>query len=249
MKISRRKLKKEMRKLYPILPLEGKDAFLHGLPYPKATRFEVFRAQIGYIPKYVWLFSLLLVAAALLVGEYSMWDDLDFGILWSVSAVVPVLAVQLVTETFRSNTYGMAEIEMAAKYNLPQVLLIRMAAIGTADLVLVLLCTPLAAQKAGTGFWRTAIYLLVPWLCTCTLCLQVQKYRKGRETLWHSILCAGAVCIAGICAIGYWEAVYAYERFSVWIFVFLVLTIFLIKQVWCIWHEPQAWKTNVYLLE
>lgn len=39
-------------------------------------------------------------------------------VLWVISALIPFIALSLVTENARSNTYSMAEFEMSARFSL-----------------------------------------------------------------------------------------------------------------------------------
>jgi uncharacterized membrane protein len=269
MELSKRELKKELKRkrqcLYPIEPPKGKEGFLRELPYPQASPWETVLVQVAYIRKSVWALSVLLVLAAMAVvvsgkgmgeavpfgngagqaavPEYGLLaGGVGYGWLWSISAVMPALAVLAVMETFRSSAYGMAEMEMAARYSLPQVLLVRMLAIGAVDFGLALLGASLAVQGTGMGWLRAAVYLVVPWLCTCVLSLQAQKHRRGREAAWYGVICASVVSLAGAYGMGDREIIYGNQVFSLWLAAFVLFLLVWIRQMQGIWRKAEAWK-------
>ncbi|MCI9136161.1 MAG: hypothetical protein HFH48_01125 [Lachnospiraceae bacterium] len=242
-------MKKEMKQLYQAPLPEKKEEFLREFPYPRAGWRETIAVQLSYVRKSVWFASLLSAVSALLLGEKLLWDGTDYDLLWSLSAVMPVLAVLVVTEAFRSGTYGMAELEMAAKHNLSQVLLIRMGAIGTVDFFLIIAGILFVSQSGTVGMLRAAVYLLVPYLCTCVLTLQIEKGRNGRETTWYCGVCGCSICGVSILSRGVQEIIYDRGKFYLWMIVFFVLTLFLIRQIWQIRHKMEEWKWNLYSTE
>ena len=241
--------KKELGQLYPAPAPVKKEEFLKGFHYPKATKREVIVTQIGYIHKCVWVASFLLVLAAVVLGESLFREGTSCELLWSLSAVTPVLAVLVVTETFRSGVYGMAELEMAARYNLPQILLIRMGVIGAVDLLLILFGVPFVVQKGTIGYIRAAVYLMVPYLCTCVLALWVEKYKKGRETVWYCLICGFFVCGINLLSMEFQEIIYDTEKFYIWMLLFVLSVVLLARQIRCIRQEVEEWKWNLYLTE
>lgn len=242
-------LKKEMRQLYPAPHPERKENFLREFPYPAASKWEVIQVQMGYIRRMVWALSLLLVGAVLAAGESGWWNNTSYDVLWRLSAIMPVLAVLVVTETFRSSVYGMAEMEMAAKHHLPQVLLIRMGIMGGVDFLLILLGIPFVVKEGAIGVFRTLIYLLVPYLCTCVLMLQIKKYKRGKDAVW-SCICWG-IFISGINLISrvLQEKIYDGGVFYLWVCGLLFLLFSLYRQIKEMLHGMEEWEWNLYLTE
>ena len=162
---------------------------------------------------------------------------------------MPILAVLVVTETFRSSVYGMAEMEMAAKHYLPQVLLIRMGIIGTVDFLLILLGIPFVVKEGTVGIFRTLVYLLAPYLCTCALSLQIQKCQRGRDTLWSCICCGLLVSGMNLISRIIQDKIYDIGIFYLWICGLLLLVCFLYRQMKQILHGMEEWEWNLYLTE
>lgn len=248
LRILKTQMKKEMKGLYPAPVPQRKEEFLKefscsGMGWP-----EIIRVQVGYIHKSVWALSLLLVIGALVWGEHFHGGG-SYDVLWCMSGVMPLLAVLVVTETFRSGIYGMAELEMTARHNLPQILLIRMGAIGGAEFFLTVLGIPFVVRQGTLGVFRTAVYLMVPWLCTCVLTLQIEKYVKGRETVWYCAACGFFLWGAGIMSGEIREMIYANGKFYLWIMAFCVFAAFFAKQIWQIRHRTEEWNLYFVLME
>ena len=81
MELSKMELKRELKRkrqgFYPVEPPKGKKEFLSHLPYPQASPWETVWVQVAYIHKSVWVFSALLVIAALLAGPAVLGDGAE----------------------------------------------------------------------------------------------------------------------------------------------------------------------------
>lgn len=241
------RLKAELKKSFePPEPL-GKQEFVRNFNYPKASPLEVFKVQAGYIPKFVWIVSVFPILLLLLLEYPAGVPFKSYDLIWYLSAFMPILAVLAVTETFRSGVYGMAELEMTAKYNLPQILLMRMGILGTLDLLLVFASIPLVVRSGGVNFLQAAVYLLVPWECTCLLTFQIEKTRKEKGTVLGNILCGVFVCMIEIFLGNNREFAYDWKEMPVWALIFCVLSVLLARQIWRIRQEMEEW--NLYLTE
>lgn len=245
MKYSKRQLKKELKQLFPAPSPQGKEEFLNKLLAPRGCLPEAILVQIGYIHKSVWALSVLLAAVALFLGnQFQEWGA--FARLRCLSAAMPLLAVLAVSETFRSSIYGMAELEMASKHNLPQVMLVRMGVLAGVDALIVVLGLAFLVQDGGIGAARGAVYLLVPWLCACVLGIQVERYARGREGVWYCGICGCFLCGAGLAGGEYQKFVYSSGKFYLWVFALLASVVLLARQVWQISHRVEEWKWNLY---
>ncbi len=243
-KITESHIKREMKQLYPAPDPKRKEKFLRELPYPKASFAEMAAVQIGYIHKWVWALSLLLATGALAMGEY-LAPGRNYGSLWCMSGAMPLLAVLAVTETFRSSAYGMAELEMASKHSLPQILLIRMGVIGSVDFFLAAAGILFIVRQGTMGMLRAAVYLMVPWLCTCVLAFQIEKHAKGGDTVWYCTACGCFLCMGCVISGQSGGIIYDRSKFYLWLVVFFALSICFARQIWHIRHGAEEW--NLYL--
>lgn len=116
--------------------------------------------------------------------------------LWSISACIPFVALSAITENNRSSVYRMAELEMATRFSLKNVVLARLGIIGTMHLLLIALLCPFVYIDQAAITIHAGVYLLVPYLLTTFLSLTCTRKLHGPEATY---LCMGiAVTISGL---------------------------------------------------
>ena len=60
---------------------------------------------------------------------------MEKDVLWIISALIPFIAMSILTENARSGIYLMAELEMAARFSLKSVILARMEILGKTSVI------------------------------------------------------------------------------------------------------------------
>lgn len=188
----------------------------------KITCVQFVGMQILYIRKWVWAVSFLIFAIALFGGCV-----IQKNVLWILSAMMPFLALTVVTEMIRSETYGMAELEMATRFSLKSIVLARMGILGLAHLILLFLIAltgpkSAAADGAATTL-QMGVYLLVPYLLTDAGGLWLVRKIRGREAVYA---CFGlAVLIGMLPVLGYYVLGISYQiaKFGWWVATLLAL--------------------------
>lgn len=244
-----RKLKQRIKQAFPVPEPEHKQEFFADLngqrtvddtvrrnrdaaycgKYVSAmSRRAFYLTQLGYIRKRIWFFAALLMALA--VGMAYSLENLPLGIgrgkelLCGVSAVVPLLAVLVIVEVSRSSTCGMDELEMSTRHNLLEVYLARMLFLGVGNFLWMFFALFLLVRESQELMFMLGIYLMVPYLLTTILALEVVRYsRKESKTVY----CVAAACMvsAGCFLIQSQGSVNIYgDRYQVlWIVGFLIL--------------------------
>lgn len=245
----KRSWKKQLKELYQVPEPQCKAAFLQELNYPKATRGEFMVVQAGYIRKRVWILSAVLIFAAVLAGEWMQGVVMAYPVLWSSSAMMPVLALIMVLETFRSEMYGMDELEQSARHNLPEVLLLRMGIVGGVDFLLIAAAVPIIVRYDGLSFLRVSVYLLVPYLLTCFLALCIQRWKRGRGAVWYNILASGFISGVELLSPAMKELLYKEKQFTLWVAVLCSLGIAIVIQIRRIKKDREEYQWNLYLTE
>lgn len=160
------------------VPIKKKDFFSNLQPQSVST-FTFIRSQIRHIRKWIWIFSIFIFVGFLIGAKF-----MERNVLWHVSASMPLLALSSITERSRSETYGMAEFELASRFSLKSVILARLVILGTANLLLFFLLVPFAFMNSNTNLLQTGIYILCPYLLTTFLGLLVTRKIRGKETLY-----------------------------------------------------------------
>lgn len=204
------KLKKALAAALEAPPPRRKRAFLRRIEQPRITGFRFLLVQIRYIRKWVWWVSAAVFAAAAL-GAGVLSRDM----LWEISALTPLLALTAVCESGRSECYEMAELEQATRFSLRSVTMARLCILGTENLALLCLLTPLGLRHSGVSSLAAGLYILTPFLLTAFLGLYFVRRIRGRE---GSYACFGAALFVGVCVFfthGNLPALYQ-ERCLVW---------------------------------
>lgn len=208
--------------------VRNRDAAYYREQASGMSRRAFYLTQLGYIRKRIWLFAGLLMALA--VGMAYSLENLPLGIgrgkelLCSVSAVVPLLAVLVIVEVNRSFACGMDELEMSTRHNLLEVYLARMLFLGVGNFLWMFFALLLLVRESRELMLMLGIYLMVPYLLTTVLALEVVRCsRKESKTVY----CVAAACmVSAVCfliqnqgSINIYED--RYQR--LWIVGFLIL--------------------------
>lgn len=233
-----RELKRKIKNAFPVPEAEHKREFFAQISKRQMEhassggnigamgRRKFYLTQLGYIRKRVWLLSALLLCAALGM-DYSVRllipeMEVENGLLWCASAVIPLLAVLVVVEVNRSFFYGMQELEMSTRHNLAEIYLARMAFLGAGNFLWILLVLSLFARESRNLLFMEVLYLMVPYLLTIVLALEISRHSR-REAVMLS--CVTAACVVSASYILLFNIVNIYEeRYqSLWVLCFLVL--------------------------
>ncbi len=181
--------KKELKDVFePPEPLRKKE-FIRQFERPGASLCECIIVQAGYIRKWVWLASVFVCFGAL-YGSVMLSKDM----LWWICAWTPLFAITVVSESGRSECYGMAELEMATRFSLKSVLFVRMGVLGAANLLFLCLLFAAAWRNSQAGPVQAACYMLTPFFLTSFVGFSILRKFRGRESTY---LCAGAAAIIG----------------------------------------------------
>lgn len=186
-----KKLKKALQNAFePPKPIHEKE-FIKQFPQPTISTLSFVLSQIRYIQKYVWIVSFAVFLIALM-GARAFEKD----VLWVISALIPFIALSLVTENARSNTYSMAEFEMSARFSLKSIVLARMGILGGCYLILLVILIPLSAAYSVATVFQVGLYLLVPYLLTTCIGLLAVRKVHGKEAIY---VCMGiAISVSGL---------------------------------------------------
>lgn len=158
-----------------------KQAFLKKLRPPGIGYGRFVLTQALYIRKWVWAMSFV-VLAVLLAGRF-----MDRDVMWMLSSLMPFLALALITESGRTENYGMWELEMATRFSVRSVILARLAILGVVHLGVLCLLALLCPGEGFGGAFRVGVYLLTPYLLTDTGGLWLVRKIRGREGVYAGI--------------------------------------------------------------
>lgn len=225
-----KKLKMQIQVAFDIPSPARKSDFLKRINFPKAKYSDFILSQIGYIRKRVWLASIILVIGVLLGLRFAQVDDI-FGLLWIISSVMPFIVLITVLEISRSTSYHMTELEMSCKHSLFDIVLVRLGILGGLNIVVFVTFLLLLYGRTDYSFWRLGIYMLVPFMLTCTLSLIVLNYMKTRERTYICGGISGFVSALNSVLVYSTQDVFTNRYFYLWDMVFFALLVLMISQV------------------
>lgn len=185
----KREMKQALREAFAAPPPQNKNRFLRSVTQPKIGFWEFVLAQAAYIGRQVWVLSFLVLLAALLGVRFLQRD-----LLWILTALMPYLAVTAVTEQVRSESCGMAELEVTTRFSLKSVLLARMTLVGLVHGLVLALLMLLGRQELAV-MARVGVYLLVPYLLTTMTGLWLTRRLRSQEAVYGCLAIAVVVSV------------------------------------------------------
>ena len=220
-----KKLKDDLRAAFDAPTPKRKSEFLLSVNFPKTSRYDFLLAQIGYIRKRVWIVTLLAVVPALIL-LWSQVTENALGFVWVVSSLFPFAALVGMTEIARSVSHNMAELETSCKYSFSSVVLARLGILGCANMIVFVIIIMSFRLAGNIGVLRLGVYLLVPFLLTCSLSLFVFNRLQARESIY---ICGGIACgvsILNAFLSNSYQIVFSGEFMMLWMIAFIVLLIY-----------------------
>lgn len=185
----KQKFKEDLILAFETPPPLRKKEFLRKLKLPKISTAEFIFSQLGYIRKWIWGVSALIFGISL-IGSVVLSVDM----LWVISAFTPLLALTLLSESGRSESYDMTELEMATRFSLRSVLFARLGILGMENLSLLCLLAPFGSWNNALTPVQAGAYIITPFLLTTFSGLRIVHKYRGREAIY---ICAGITsCIS-----------------------------------------------------
>lgn len=176
-------------------------------------------SQVAYIRKRVYLASVLILALAIIATDYAKADS-----VWAVAAMMPFIALCMVTETARSETYGMAELEMASRFSIKSIMLARFGTIGFVHMILLCILIPIVSHSALLPFIQIGIYLLVPYLAASVLELAAVRRFRGKEALSACMVISVMVSLLNTVVKELLTHLFGAKQFVIWLILAVYLT-------------------------
>ena len=145
---------------------------------------------------------------------------------------------------FKSQFYGMSEIEAVTRASGAQIMLAKLVLVGSANLVCItiVLCLEVSLQNNSSGLRQMVLYCLVPYLvCMIGMLRLVRLQRK--ESIWTCavVMLGSCVCWAISAKVIPW--LYATSAIGFWMIAFVVFGMFFVKEILFIVEMRKEGKT------
>ena len=163
--------------------LAGKQLLMKN-PVQELRWYRRIGNQFKYISPLLWLSQLLAIGICmLLISQISSDTDIT-SILSAISFVVALLGVVGFPEICKSFSYQMWELEQSCKYNLRQIVAIKLSIIGTIDLIIILAITLFTSLQTELPMWEMALYLFVPFNLACIVSFFVTSLARNKNSVF-----------------------------------------------------------------
>ena len=169
---------------------KNKQEFLKNIRPREVSIPEMLLQQVRYIRLSVWAISLAFITFAL-IGSWMQLPETDE----LIPVLMPFLAVVSVLENRRSKKFGMTELEMVTRFSLRSVIFARMIILGVAFLLILVITAPVVATAFGGEIIVTAVHMLIPYLLTMIISLQVERSSLGRKLEYGSLSVAALIAV------------------------------------------------------
>lgn len=214
-----KRLKSALKQSFVPPPAQQREQFINSISYLKAPFGEVLISQITFIRKRVWFLFVLCVC---FVFYYTTYAKVPENIVMGVSAILPLVSLCTVTEIYKSTACNMEETELACKYNLPKIILMRIGILGIVSFVMVVLFV-IIIGKNSFGMFRNTIYISVPYLLSSYLSLLVISKLRSKETVYVCALISGVISLFIMAAHNNYKFIYNADFIFIWVVTFAIL--------------------------
>lgn len=205
----------EIMKEYKFSKEEPRTSFFYYLS-------DVFRFE--GIPIFILQAVTLFVVCLMITSVADIPQNIPVFMPLFVLAVMPVM--------FKSQFYGMSEIEAVTRASGAQIMLAKLVLAGAANLVCItiVLCLEVSLQNSYSELGQMVLYCLVPYLVCMTGMLRlVRLQRKESAPMGAAVMIGSCVCWAVTSRVIPW--IYATSAIGFWLIAFFVFGMFFFKEV------------------
>ena len=140
--------------------------------------------QLRYISPLLWgAEGIAVISCVLLISQINTNTDITL-VLSSLSFFMALLGIAGFPELCKSFSCQMWELEQSCKYNLRQLVSLKLAIIGMIDLVLVLVIASATSIQIGLPLWEAALYLFVPFNLSCIVAFFLVGFTRNKGLEW-----------------------------------------------------------------
>ena len=159
-----------------------------------------------------------------IAGTASIPQDIPVFIPLFVLAVMPVI--------FKSQMYGMSEIEAVTRASGAQIMLAKLVLAGTANLICItiVLLLEVSIKKCNTGLGQMVMYCLVPYLICMIGMLRMVRLQRS-EGIWKGTIVMLGFSFGFAVSLRILPWLYEASALSCWLIAFVVFGVFFIKEI------------------
>lgn len=208
--------------------LAGKQLLLQN-PTQELRWYKQLFNQLKYISPLLWIFQLLFFGVCLFM-IYQIDNSTDVTwLLSTISFVVAFLGVIGFPEVCKSFSSQMWELEQSCKYNLRQIVTIKLSVIGSVDMLIVFILSVVAGLQTKSPVWELAVYFFVPFNFVCIATFFIMDFTRNQLSM-PFVFCVsfGLAAILLLCINRF--SLYENASILIWTMVCLVTFFVLIRK-------------------
>ena len=166
-----------------------------GIPHVSTPRLIL--QQAGFTRKRVWFISLLFMIFMVFYIMQEMRypinsgytaDDRVLSVLKSASFFMPFISALGMIEAFKAQLHGVYELEQVTVISGKRALFARLAAVGIINLLPIMIISILMRLTVGVEIVRGALVVLIPYLLTMVLCMEIERFEWARRSAFSFLI-------------------------------------------------------------
>lgn len=186
--------------------------------------------QFKYISPLLWgAESASTILCILIISQINANTDITLA-LSSLSFFMALLGIVGFPELCKSFSYQMWELEQSCKYNLRQLVSLKLFIIGMIDFVLVLGIASATSVQIGLPLWKIALYLFVPFNLSCIVAFFLLGFIRNKEIEWLLFPAGlGTAYFVLVCVNRF--SLYSTISIPIWTIVFIATIVLLVNRI------------------
>lgn len=140
--------------------------------------------QLRYISPLLWgTEGVIVIFCILIISQINEDTDITL-VLSSLSFFMALLGIFGFPELCKSFSCQMWELEQSCKYNLRQIVTLKLSLIGVLDLMLILIISSATSIQIGLPLWEITLYLFVPFNLSCIVAFIILGFIRNKCIEW-----------------------------------------------------------------
>ena len=150
----------------------------------------------------------------------------------NIPVFMPFFVLAAMPVLFKSQFYGMSEIEAATRASGAQIMLAKLVLAGSANLVCItiIICLEVSLQSDCSELGQMVLYCLVPYLVCMTGLLRSVRLNHKEGIRTEAIVMLGS-CVLWAISSKFIPWVYATSAIGFWMIAFVMFGIFFVKEI------------------
>ena len=194
--MKRNDVKRLLKNAYHEGASEQKAAFLRTYQPRQMNYWELLSLQFQYMG--AQLVILYGYAFAMFLGLIAHRDE---TIARLFAALMPVLALTALTGLGKSEKYGMAEMEMASRFSLRMLKILRLTLVGLSGAVTMAAVSCVLKITTGVNLLCSLALACIPYLATTFFSMLLIRKWHSRKNIYGCVAIALFVCLFTYCGV------------------------------------------------